>query len=172
MTTLTSQVPAVIDYLIAKAQASASLGASATAKVAVHDGPPATGDELAGQRNLWIGWDQVNGSPGGENSAQSWPLLDMARTRDEDGSVTCTADAWLGGSMKEARDMCAAVVAGVELLLRGNGQTGPGDATMGRLVLWSAVDDLHWFPRRDSSGTGMACVFTVTFRARLTTTGA
>jgi hypothetical protein len=171
--TTTSQVPAVIDYLVAQAQASANLGASATAKVRVIDGPPPTGNEPDEKRILYIGWDQVNGSPGGEDAAQSWPVLDHARTRDEDGTITCTADAWLGGSMKEARDACAAIVAGVELLLRGDRMNpGPGDATMGGLAMWSSVDDFRWYPRQDQQGAGMACVFTVSFRARLTTTGA
>ena len=169
--TLTSQVPAVTDYLIAAAKASAQLGQASPA-VQVHDGPPATDDQLANQLNLWIGWNQVAGSPGGDDAAQSWSILDNARTREEDGSITLTADAWGGESMKQARDACAAIVAGVELLLRGNGTTGPGDATMGRLVFWSSTDDFKWYPRRDSSGTGMACVFTVAFRARLVTTGA
>lgn len=171
--TITSQVPAVTDYLVAKAQASQSLGASAAAPVRVIDGPPPTGDALAEQRILYVGWDQVNGTADGDDAAQSWSLMDRARTREEDGTVTCTADAWSGSSvLKTARDMCAAIVGGVELLLRGDGSTGPGDATMGRLVFWSAVEDLHWYPRQDQQGAGMACVFTVTFRARLTTTGA
>lgn len=170
--TLTSRVPAVTDYLVAAAQASTSLGASATAKVRVIDGPPPTNDELAQQRILYIGWDQVNGTPGGEDSAQSWSIMDHARTREEDGTVTCTADAWLGGTMKQARDACAAIVGGVELLLRGDGSTGPGDATMGRLVFWSAVEDLKWYPVQDQQGAAMRCVFTVSFRARLVTTGA
>jgi hypothetical protein len=171
--TLTSQVPAVIDYLVKAAQASASLGASPSAKVRVIDGPPPTGDTLTEQRILYIGWDQVNGSPGGDDEAQSWSVLDQARTREEDGTITCTADGWAGGaSMKAARDACAAIVGAVELLLRGNGTTGPGDATMGRLVFWSAVDDLKWYPRQDQEGAAMACVFTISFRARLITTGA
>lgn len=169
--TLTSQVPAVTDYLLAAAKASAQLGQASPA-VRVHDGPPVTDEQLAGQLNLWVGWDQVTQSAGGEDSAQSWSILDQARTREEDGTITLTADAWAGGTLKQARDACAGIVGGVELLLRGNGTTGPGDATMGRLVFWSAVEDLKWYPRRDSSGAGMACVFTVTFRARLVTTGA
>lgn len=171
--TTTSQVPAVTDYLFAQATASANLGASATAKVLVHDGPLPYGEELTAERNLWIGWDQVNGSAGGEDSAQSWSILDHARTREEDGTVTCTADAWTGSvKLKTARDMCAAIVAGVELLLRGDGNTGPGNARMGGLAFWSSVDDLKWYPRQDQQGAGMACVFTVGFRARLVTTGA
>lgn len=171
--TTTSQVPAVIDYLVAQATASTSLGASTSAKVRVIDGPPPTGDELAQQRLLFIGWDQVNGTAQGEDDAQSWSILDNGRTKEEDGAVTCTADAWTGSStLKTARDMCAAIVGGVELLLRGNGSTGPGDLSMGRLVFWSQVEALKWYPRQDQQGAGMACVFTVTFRARLTTTGA
>lgn len=171
--TTTSQVPDVIDYLVAQCQASANLGASTSARVRVIDGPPPADDVLAEQRILYIGWDQVTGSAGGDVSAQAWPVIDMARTRDEDGTITCTADAWTGDSvLKTARDMCAAVVAGVELLLRGNGQTGPGDTSMGGLVYWSEVGELRWYPRQSQQGAGMACVFTVEFHTRLTTTGA
>ena len=168
--TTTSLTPSVIDYLVSKATSSASLGASLSAPVTIHDGPPINGEQLVQPRHLYIGWDQVSG--GGEPSAvQAWPVIDKARTRDEDGTVICTADAWSGDTvMKTQRDACAAVVAAVELLLRGNGATGPGDATMGGLVHWSAVDTLQWHYRQLPEGAGCACVFTVTYRARLVTT--
>lgn len=170
--TTTTQVPAVIDWLLSAAQASAQLGAASPA-VQVHDGPVLTDDELAEQLNLWIGWDQVNGTAEGMSASQAWPVLDHARTRDEDGTVTCTADAWTGSTTsRKARDACDQIVAGVELLLRGDGSTGPGDATMGGLVFWSAVDEFTWYPRQSADGAGCACVFKVSYRARLVTTGA
>ena len=170
--TTTSLTPAVIDYLVTAATNSVSLGASVSAPVKIHDGPPVNGEELIQPRHLYIGWDQVAG--GGEPSAvQAWPVLDKARTRDEDGTVICTADAWSGDTvMKTQRDACAAIVAAVELLLRGDGTTGPGDARMGGLVFWSAVDTMQWHYRQDPLRAGCACVFTVTFRSRLVTTGA
>lgn len=169
--TTTSQVPDVIDYLVAQAQASLSLGASPTAPVVIHDGPPLTADTLVQPLHLYIGWDQVSGSGGDPSAVQSWPVLDHARTKDEDGTIVCTADAWSGDTtMKTQRDACAAIVAAVELLLRGEPDAGgPGDASMGGLLLWSGVDAATWFPRQTPGGAGCACVFTVIFRARLTT---
>ncbi len=172
--TTTTQVPAVLDYLVTKATASTSLGASATNPVIIHDGPSLTTDTLIEPLHRWIGWDQVSGGGTGADAVQSWPVLDKARTRDEDGTVVLTADACSGTTtLKTVRDSCLSIVSAVELLLRGNGVTGPGDATMGGLVLWSAVDGpFQWTPRQTPEGAGCACVFHITYRARLTTTGA
>ena len=170
--TTTSQVPAVIDWLVAAAQASPALGASASAPVVVLDGPEVTADTLAEPLHLWVGWDQEATGSADAEATQTWPVLDKARTRDEDGAITCTADAWSGDTaMKTQRDSCAAIVAAVELLLRGTPAAGgPGDASMGGLVLWSQVaGPFTWHPRQTADGAGCACVFRVTYRARLTT---
>jgi hypothetical protein len=169
--TTTSQVPAVIDWLVNACRQSAALGASASAPVIVIDGPPVTSDTFGDPLHLYVG-----GVPGSDEATatamQSWPVIDHARTRDEDGDITLTADAWGGGTaMKAQRDACAAIVGAVELLLRGiPADGGPGDATMGDLVLWSSVDGpLVWTPRQATQGAGCSCSFRVSYRARLTT---
>jgi hypothetical protein len=170
--TTTSQIPAVTDWLVNAATVSTSLGASPSAPVVIHDGPAVTTDTLIQPLHLWIGWDQVTGGGAGASAVQGWPVLDRARTRDEDGVIVCTADAWSGVTVtKTQRDSCAAVVSAVELLLRGGGVgTDPGDASMGGLVLWSAVDGPYeWYPRQTPEGAGCACVFRITYRARLVT---
>ena len=171
--TLTSRVPQVIDYLVGQAQASTLLGKNPAAPVTVIDGPAVTNDTLAEPLHLWIGHDQAATGDLSANADQSWPVMDHARTRDEGGTVTLTADAWSGSTvMKTVRDQCAAIVAAVELLLRGDGRTGPGDTTMGGLVLWSAVDGpFAWTQRQTQDGAGCSCVFHVTYTARLTTGG-
>lgn len=170
--TTTSLTPAVIDYLVNAANSSASLGASTTARVTIHDGPLLTGDSLVEPRHLYIGWDAVNGA-GEPTAVQSFPVMDKTRTKDEDGTLICTADAWTGTTvMKTARDMCKNIVAAVELLLRGDGTTGPGDSTMGGLVFWSGVDQLTWHPQQSPNGAACACVFTIVYRSRIVTTGA
>lgn len=170
--TTTSQVPAVIDYLVAAAKASPLLGA-ASPPVSVFDGvqPPAVTQAL--NQVLWVGADPTQPDGVFADGTQSWPVLDNARTKDEDGTVTCSAQHWSGDpSVKVHRDGAAAIVAGVETLLRGNGATGPGDATMGRLVLWSGTDVGRWETRQLAGGVAVLVVFTVVFRARLITTGA
>lgn len=173
MSVTTTRVPDVIGYLVTECTASALLGASPTAPVRVIDGPPVTGDELAEQRLLYIGWDAVNGNPAGgtevANAAQVWPFGDKARTRDEDATVVCTADAWTGSTVtQDARNACYAIVQGVDTLLRGDPDAGgPGDASMGGLVFWSAPDSFAWYPRQTPNGAGWACVFHVSYHARL-----
>jgi hypothetical protein len=168
--TVSSSVPAVIDYLVAQCQASALLGASATAPVTVTDGPSTTTDTLTESLHLWIGWDQVTNAGAGMEAVQKWPYSDHARTRDEDGTIVCTADAWgTGTTAQAARNACYSIIYGLDLLLRGDPAAGgPGDASMGGLVMWSAVDGpFEWFPRQDQSGPGCACVFHVTYHSRL-----
>lgn len=170
--TLTSRVPQVIDWLVAAAQSSTSLGASTSAPVTVVDGPSPTTDTLAEQLHLWVGDNPDITGGQSATTAQDWPVLDHGRTRDEDGDVTLTADAWSGSTlMKPVRDSCAAIVGAVELLLRGDGVTGPGDITMGGLVMWAGLDGFTWSQRQASQGAGCTCTFRVAYRARLTTGG-
>ena len=86
--------------------------------------------------------------PGGEaaTTTQEWPIIDVARTVDEDGEITCTAEYWSGSTtMKPTRDGCAAIVEAVATLLKGYPQRGgPGDTSMGDLVLWSRVSATAW----------------------------
>jgi hypothetical protein len=168
--TTTSQVPAVIDYLVTACQSSPSLG-QATPQVYVFDGPQPPAATQSLEQVLWIGCDPANPDAVLGDSVQSWPVLDHARTRDEDGTVACAAQHWSGDpSVKTHRDGAAAIMAAVELLLRGDPAAGgPGDASMGGLVLWSGVDAAEWYPRQVAGGTAVLVVFKIIYRARLTT---
>jgi hypothetical protein len=176
-TAITSQVPAVIEYLVAAAGSSLLLGSNPdpAAKVVVIDGPTLTGDTLAEFLHLWIGNDDPAQSDVlGATATQRWGPMDHGRTRDEDGEVWLTADAWSGSvTMSVLRGQCAAIVGGVEALLRGlPADGGPGDLTMGGLVYWSGVDGPYtWSQRQNAQGAGASCTFRVTYRARLVTTG-
>jgi hypothetical protein len=170
--TTTSAVPAVIDWLVAAAEASPLLG-QATPPVSVFDGPQSPGATQALNQVLWIGANAADPNAMLGDSAQSWPVMDHARTKDEDGTVTCSAQHWSGDpSVTVHRNAAAALVAAVELLLRGDGRTGPGDATMGGLVQWSGVDTTQWYPRQVANGVAVLVTFTIVYRARLLTTGA
>ena len=168
--TTTSQVPAVIDWLVNAAQTSALLGA-ANPQVYVFDGPQPPVATQGLNQVLWIGADAPNPDAMFADAVQSWPVLDFARTKDEDGTITCSAQHWSGDpSMKVHRDGAAAIVAGVELMLRGNpDQGGPGDASMGKLALWSGVDAGQWYPRQIAGGVAVLVTFTVIYKARLVT---
>lgn len=166
--TTTSQVPAVTDWLVAAAQVSAAL-----AGVSVFDGPQPPVATQAIQQVLWIGADPANLGDAAAEADQDWPVMDHARTRDENGVIVCAAQHWSGDTtVKTHRDGAAAIVAAVELLLRGDTLTGgPGDASMGGLVMWSQVaGPYQWYPRQVAGGTAMLVVFRITYRARLVTT--
>lgn len=169
--TLTSQVPAVTDWLFAAAQSSPLLG-QASPQVYVFDGPQPPAATQSLERVLWIGCDPMATDSATATAMQAWPVIDHARTRDEDGDIICAAQHWSGDTAsKTHRDGAAAIVAGVELLLRGiPADGGPGDATMGGLALWSSVDGpFDWTPRQIAGGSACLVTFRVSYRARLTT---
>ena len=171
--TLTSRVPAVTDYLVAAANASPLLGAHPTAKVSVFDGPQVPAATQSLERVLWIGADPAALGDAAAEAEQHFPVLDHARTRDEDGSIVIAAQHWNGDtSNKTHRDGAAAIIAGVELLLRGLPQDpgSPGDTTMGGLVWWSEVTGpFAWRPRQVASGALCLVTCFVTYHTRLTT---
>lgn len=160
--------PAVIDYLVAQAQASPQLG-QASPLVVVLDGPQITDDTLAGQLHLWIGHDPVNPSGPAAQATQDWPDLD-AGIIDEQGEITCTAEAWSGTAvMKTQRDTCKAIVSAVALMLRGSPAqpgSGPGDTTMGGLVFWSWVAAGAWYQATRPYGISVMHVFSVRYYGR------
>jgi hypothetical protein len=170
--TLTSLVPAVTDYLVAAAIASPLLGGYPTAKVSVFDGPQVPAATQGLERVLWIGADPAALGDAAAEAEQSFPVMDHARTRDEDGSIVIAAQHWNGSTdNKVHRDGVAAIIGGVELLLRGLPQDGaPGDTTMGGLVFWSEVTGPYaWRPRQVASGALCLVTCFVTYHARLTT---
>lgn len=167
--TTTSLLPAVIDYLVTTCTASAALGAASPAVVVV-DGPNVTEDLLANQRLLWIGYDRLNPAEPAAAAGQDWPVLDAARTVDEDGEITCSAQFWSGDTtVKPNRDGCAAIVEAVAALLRGTPAAGGGgDTTMGGLVRWSRAATWVWAQRQQNDGTAVLCVFKIVYQGRNT----
>ena len=164
MTAATTQVPAVIDYLVATAPAFVPAGTQ------VFDGPPPVKTALTFEQVLWIGHDPGTPGEATAEAEQDWPVLDQARTVDEDGTVTCVARHWSGDTtVKVHRDGAAAIAGGVELMLRGTTTSGgPGDTQMGGLVFWSHVTGpWQWYPAQLTNGAEMVCVFRVAYRARL-----
>lgn len=176
---LTDLAPQVIAYLLAQAAASPVLG-GASPPVIVIDGQPVTGDVLVVNETgltqwLWIGADGL-ASPGSmaqaATSVQAFSFLDKARTRDDTIEVQCAAEAVAGsGVMAEARAGAYAVVAAVELLLRGSPGTSPaspGDASMGGLVYWSEVISGGLEQGQRAAGAGALVKFKVKAFVRLT----
>lgn len=121
--TLTSRVPAVLDYLVAAFTAAATLGA-ATPPVAVYDGPVAT--DAPEQLTLWVGMDDPDSedAPAAAESESQWAALGNL-AQDEEITVYCVAEAWSGDTdVRTIRLAAYGIVAAVETLLR-------ADATLG-----------------------------------------
>jgi hypothetical protein len=170
MTALTSQVPAVIDYLVAQAKLNPLLG-SASPPVLVGDGPPPVDSAYAFESQLWIGYDPDAEADAAAEATQDWPNMDQGRTLDEDASITCTAIHWSGDTtIKVHRDACSSLVGAVNLMLRGTKISGgPGDTQMGGLVFWSrAGGPYQWYPAQTTKGAEMRCAFRIVYKARLT----
>ena len=180
MTALTEYIPQVINYLLAQAASSTSLGA-APVPVTVIDGQPVTQDVLVVNetgltQRLWVGssgYVQSGQTDAAAMSHQGFAFINQGRTRDDDIDIACAAEAIAGDSvMAEARAGAFAVLAAVELMLRGAPGTSPaspGDTTMGGLVYWSEVTGPIELMQEQSSQGSIALVkFRVTAFVRLT----
>src|SRR5216683_541214 len=94
MPTVTSRVPALIDYLVALFTADPNIGA-AMPPVTVYDGPVTTGLDVP--LKLFVGLtdpDSTGPEPAGD-SVQTWAALGR-RGRDEQAIIHCCAEAWSG----------------------------------------------------------------------------
>jgi hypothetical protein len=172
VTTLTSLAADVTDYLVAQCQASTSLGAAAP-PVEVFDGPNITTDAFVGTQRLWIGHDPFStGQPTMEADQDFATMGDQARTRNETGHVVCAAEDASGDlAMGTHRDAVKALIGAVELMFRGLPSSGgPGDFSMGGLVLWASVTGpFAWYQDQLETGASASCVFRVSYFGRLTT---
>jgi hypothetical protein len=115
--TITSRVPALIDYLVALFTNAVTLGA-ATPPVTVFDGPPTT--ELDPLLALYVGLtdpDNTAAQPAGD-SVQSWGGLGRL-ARNETSTIHCCAQAWAGtDDLKTVRVSAYGIVAAVEVLMQ------------------------------------------------------
>ncbi len=160
---ITSRVPAAIDYLVTLFQAAATLG-QATPPVNVIDGPKVTADP--GPLALWVGVDDIDPAttlPDAAASTQQWAALGRM-ARNEELVIYCTAQAVSGGDdVRTLRLAVAAIVAAVEDLVRGDASLGGVVATPGN----AAVTACQW--RQGPTGPGMAAraSFEITAQARI-----
>lgn len=160
----TSQVPAVIGYLIDTFTAAATLG-QATPPVSVRCGPELSGDFT--QLTLFVGVDdptslEQGSPPTGATSDQAWVGMG-ARARDEDLTVYCTAEAWSGDTgTRAAMNAAYGVVAAAEALLL-------ADVSMGGLALYQAPGStghtLKW--QQGEGGLAAHVTFRISAKARL-----
>jgi hypothetical protein len=126
MPTVTSRLPALIDYLVALFQNASTLG-QAVPRVAVYDGQVITADPEA--LILWVGMsDPSVPNAAAADFTQSWAGLGR-RGRDETVTIHCCAVAWGGGdSLAVQRDAAFGIVAAVETLMQADSTQFGGNA--------------------------------------------
>lgn len=117
--TVTSRVPALLDYLVTLFSSAATLGL-ATPPVTVHDGPATTG--LDAPLKLYVGLSDPD-NEGGQPAAdfqQEWASIGRMG-RNETTTVHCCAEAWSGtDDLHTARVAVYGITAAVETLMQGD----------------------------------------------------
>ena len=127
MATVTSRIPALIDYLVTLFTNAATLG-QATPAVTVYDGPPTTA--LDAPLALYVGLADPD-NPGTEpaaESVQTWAALGRLG-RDEIITIHCAAEAWAGtDDIRTVRVSATGIVAAVEALMQADTTQFGGNA--------------------------------------------
>lgn len=117
MATVTSRVPALLDYLFALFTSAATLG-QATPPVTVYDGPATTG--LDAPLKLFVGLADPDSDAGelGAESQQEWAALGRM-ARNETVTIHCVAEAWAGtDAVQPVRAQVTAITSAVEALMQ------------------------------------------------------
>ncbi len=117
--TITSRVPALIDYLVTLFTGAPTLGAALPPNtVTIFDGPPTT--ELDPHLALYVGLSDPD-NPAAEVAAdfvQSWGGLGRL-ARNETSTIHCCAQAWAGtDDLHTVRISATGIVAAVEVLMQ------------------------------------------------------
>ena len=129
MPTVTSRVPALIDYLVTLFTNDVTLGA-ATPPVTIYDGPNTT--ELDPFLKLYVGLsdpDNEAAEPAAD-STQDWASLGR-RGRDEIVTIHCCAEAWSGtDTIQTVRLSAYGILAAVETLMQADTTQFGGNVLM------------------------------------------
>ena len=160
--TVTSRLPALIDYLVNLFTADATLGA-ATPAVTIYDGPPTTA--LDAPLKLYVGLtdpDSDAAEPAGE-SQQTWAALGR-RGRDETVTIHCCAEAWSGvDTIQTVRLAATGIVAAVETLMQADTTQFGGNA----LFPDPGVSVMQLSQNNTSTGAIARQAFDLVFKCRI-----
>ena len=162
MPTVTSRVPALIDYLVTLFTSAAAIGA-ATPPVTVYDGPATTG--LDAPLKLFVGLSDPD-NPGTEPAAESqqeWASLGRLG-RNETITIHCCAEAWAGtDDLKTVRVSATGIVAAVETVMQADSTQFGGN------VLFPApgVAGLALLQNNTDKGAIARVAFDLIFRSRI-----
>jgi len=160
--TVTSRVPALIDYLVTLFTNDPTIGA-ATPAVTVYDGPPVTA--LNTPLTLYIGLTDPDSDamePMAE-SQQTWAALGR-RGRDEIVTIHCVAEAWSGSDTVQTQRIAAAgIVAAVETLMQADTTQFGGNI----LFPDPGMAVVAWSQNTTSTGAIARAAFDLVFKSRI-----
>lgn len=115
--TITSRLPALIDYLVALFTGAATLGA-ATPPVEIFDGPPTTLLDLPLKLYVGLSDPYAEAAEVAGDIVQAWASLGR-RARNETITIHCCAEAWSGADdIQDIRLAVTGIVAAVEVLMQ------------------------------------------------------
>jgi hypothetical protein len=160
--TVTSRVPALIDYLVALFTSAATLGAAAP-PVTIYDGPPTTA--LDAPLKLYVGMsdpdsDQIE--PAAEFT-QEWAGLGR-QGRNETVTIHCCAEAWTGtDDIKTARLAVTGIVAAVETVMQADTTQFGGNV----LFPMPGVDAGFLLQNNTAEGAIARVPFSLIFKSRI-----
>jgi hypothetical protein len=117
MPTITSRLPALIDYLVTLFTSASTLG-QATPPVTIFDGPAVTRDPAPLQLYVGLSDPDSDAPEQAGESSQEWAAIGR-RARNETTIIHCAALAWSGtDDMKTVRVAATGIVAAVETLMQ------------------------------------------------------
>lgn len=166
--TVTSRLPALIDYLVALFQNAATLGGpvvsgTQTGPVTVYDGPATT--EADPFQKLYVGLtdpDSDAAEPAGE-SQQEWAGQGR-RARNEIVTIHCCAEAWSGDdTISAVRLTVTGIVAAVETLMQADTTQFGGNA----LFPDPGITALALSQNNTATGAIARQAFDLTFKCRI-----
>jgi hypothetical protein len=160
--TVTSRIPALLDYLVPLFQGSALLGL-AVPPVTVYDGPPTTG--LDAKLALYVGLadpDNAGAEPAAD-SVQEWGAIGRLG-RNETVTVHCCAEAWAGtDDMRTTRLSATGIVAAVEQVMQADTTQFGGNV----LFPDPGITALALLQNNTQTGAVARVAFDLTFKARI-----
>jgi hypothetical protein len=164
MSTVTSRIPALIDYLVTLFTSASTLGAAAApGTVTVFDGPAVAG--LDAPLKLFVGLADPDNS-GAEQAAdsqQTWAALGRLG-RDEIVTIHCCAEAWAGtDDLKTVRVAATGIVAAVEQLMQSDTTQFGGNA----LFPDPGISGLVLMQNTTQQGAVARVAFDLSFKARI-----
>jgi hypothetical protein len=160
--TVTSRIPALLDYLVTLFTNSALLGA-AVPPVTVYDGPPTTA--LDAPLALYVGLsdpDNANAEPAAD-SVQEWGAIGRLG-RNETVTVHCCAEAWAGtDDMRTVRVSATGIVAAVEQVMQADTTQFGGNV----LFPDPGITALALLQNNTQTGAVARVAFDLVFKARI-----